>query len=190
MVRSTSFLIGNWNWIKGQDRLVEVVHRLRQRGMVVEARLIGKFLDSQKAYWRPIMRRIETLKLGGAIETPGFSGDIPGELAGLDILLLTSRSEACPMCVLEAMSVGVPQVVFDVGGVRELLGEGEEAAGIMVPEGDVVAMTDAVERLVKDHVLYRKFALNGQSRARRLFSLETCVKVHEDVYRAAMENNG
>lgn len=103
------------------------------------------------------------------------------------------------MSVLEAMSVGVPQVCFRVGGVPELLGtqgraserpDMDRPAGVVVPEGDVDAMVEAVERLLSETERYRELARAGQARARALFSLEACVARHHAVYNAAIGARG
>lgn len=179
-------LLANWNPIKGQDRFIEVIARLKKERGSIKAQIIGRFLDSQITFWEPIVEHIRTSDLDDSIDCPGFVADTAGALTSLDILLLTSHSEACPICVLEAMSIGIPQVVFDVGGVREMLGEGDEAAGIIVAEGDIDAMVVAVERLLDLPDLYIKMAKNGQARARAHFSLEACVARHEAAYRAAV----
>jgi len=179
-------LLANWNVLKRQDRFVEVIARLRTNGHEVRGRIMGKFLDSQKDYWEPIVARMTADGLDRVIETPGFVADVPAAMADLDVLLLTSVSEASPICVLEAMAIGLPQVVFDVGGVREQLGEGDGAAGLVVPEGDIDAMVAAVERLLGDPALYAAMAANGQARARAEFSLEACVARHEAAYAAAI----
>lgn len=183
-------LIGNWNWVKGQGRFVEVIRRLRADGLEARGLVAGRFLESQENFWRPIVADIEASGLKDAIETPGFVADTHAALRDSDLLLLTSHSEASPMAVLEAMAVGVPQVVFDVGGVREMLGEGEDAAGIVVPEGDVAAMTDAAQKLLSDKEMYSRLAHNGQARARAMFSVEACAERHLQAYRRAAGQKG
>ena len=180
-------LLGNWNRIKRQDRFVEAVARLRAAGRPVRGRIMGGFNKTQRTYWEPILARMAADRLDEVIEAPGFVSDTAAALADIDILLLTSVSEASPICVLEAMSIGIPQVVFDVGGVRELLGEGDDSAGIIVPEGDIDAMTAAIGRILDDPDLYRRMAAAGQARARAHFSLEACVARHEAAYRAAID---
>lgn len=179
-------LLGNWNWIKGQDRFVEAIARLRDQELPVKGQIMGRFLDSQEAFWKPVIERMKADKLDQVIACPGFVEDTVEALGGLDILLLTSHSEASPICVLEAMSIGVPVVSFDVGGVREMLGDGEESAGLVVPEGDVAALVKAAASLLRDPARYSRMALAGQARAREYFSMEACVKRHEAAYRAAI----
>jgi len=180
----------NWNRGKRQDRFVEVIARLRARGRPVRGIVMGLFMDTQRDWWEPILARMKADGLDRVIETPGFVSDMPAAMRRLDLHLLTSVSEASPICVMEAMSTGVPQVVFDVGGVQEMLGQGEEAAGIVVPEGDVDAMAAGVERLLDDPALYARMSANGRERARTRFSLEACVERHEAAYATAIARKG
>lgn len=183
---ATITLIGNWNWIKGHDKFVTVIGSLVDHGFKVKGLIVGKFLDGQKAYWEPILQQIENGHLKDSIDTPGFVKDVVATLAKSDLLLLTSHSEASPMSVLEAMAMGVPIVSFDVGGVQEMIGQSEQAAGIVVPAGDVEAMQTATARLLDDKALYESACANGIKRAKELFSLEICVEKHKAAYKSAI----
>ena len=180
-------LLANWNRLKGQDRFVEAIARLRADGRPVRGRAMGRLLDSQRGFWEPVLARLAAdPELDAAIERTGFVDDVATALADLDILVLTSLSEASPIVVLEAMAVGLPQVVFDVGGVREMLGEGGDVAGIVVPAGDVAALVAAIGRVLDDPDLYAALAAAGPVRARERFSLEACIERHLAAYRAAI----
>lgn len=181
-------MIGNWNWIKGQDRFVEVIRRLKERKVPVEAMIVGKFLESQKEYWNPIVARIAELNLEEVISTPGFKSDMVDVLKNSKLFILASHSEASPISLLEAMAMGVPAVSFDVGGVQEMLGDGPESAGIVVPEGDIGAMVSAIEFVLADPAVYQRMSEAGQKRARDHFSLESCVERHKAAYTAAISN--
>lgn len=178
-------LIGNWNWIKGQDRFVTVIENLRNNGTDVQGRIVGKFIAGQETFWQPIMDRIARENLTDHIETPGFADDMAEVLRHSDIFLLTSHSEASPISLLEAMAMGVPSVCFDVGGVREMIGDGDAAAGIVVDEGDTAAMEAATKRLLDDPALYRRMSAAGPARVRANFALETCVERHKMAYAEA-----
>lgn len=181
-------LIGNWNWIKGHDRFVEVVRQLHRDGVIIKAEVVGKFLDSQETYWTPIVKDIQDSGLSGVIDTRGFVSDMVAVLEQTDLFLLTSHSEASPISLLEAMSMGVPAISFDVGGVSEMIGEGSDAAGIVVPEGDIGAMVAAVKKVIGDQTLYKEMSDAGRRRARENFSLEACVERHKMAYKAAVED--
>ena len=68
----------------------------------------------------------------------GERHDVPELLAAADIFVLASRSEGAPLSILEAMAAGLPVVASDVGGVAELVADGE--TGLLVPAGDAAAL--------------------------------------------------
>lgn len=91
-------------------------------------------------------RVAEVPALAGRIVRCGERRDMPEIYNACDILMLTSRSEGSPNAVAEAMSCGVPCVVTDVGDAAQLVGSSEDVA----PVGDVLALAEAVLRLVRD----------------------------------------
>lgn len=182
-------LIANWNPLKGQDRFIDVIERLVARGHDVHAVLVGQTTDNQEPYWRPLHERITMSPLASRFTLVDYTSEVPALLVEWDVALLTSRSEASPMSVIEAMAVGLPQVCFQVGGVDELLGTTRgDRAGISVPEGDVEAMVSAVERLLTDPALYEAFSKAGPVRAQEHFSLDACVARHLAAYDAATQS--
>jgi glycosyltransferase involved in cell wall biosynthesis len=68
--------------------------------------------------------------------------------------------EACPLAVLEAMSLGIPVVATDHGGAPEVLA----GAGLLVPPGDARALAEAVTRLLDDPDLRTRCAVRGRER--------------------------
>ena len=172
---STLTLLGNWNPLKGQQDFIDTLSALRGRGHNVSGRLAGRLLDSQRAYWEPIVARIKAdPDLAERVDIMGFVDDVPGVLEQSDILLIPSISEAGPMSCVEAMAGGVPVVAYDVGDVRMMLDpDGAEPCGIVVNNDDAPAMADAVARLLDDPGLYAAISANGPRRARALYSTET-----------------
>ena len=75
--------------------------------------------------------------------------------------------EAQSLSVLEAMSVGVPVVGTDHGGIPETLGE----AGLVVPPGDAGALATAVSRLISDPALRRRCRTAGPLRVATSYAL-------------------
>jgi glycosyltransferase involved in cell wall biosynthesis len=78
----------------------------------------------------------------------GHREDVEARLEAADIFVLPSRSEAFPNAVLEAMAAGLPVVASGVGGVLEVVRQGE--TGLIVPPGDPAALASAVCRLMGD----------------------------------------
>lgn len=86
--------------------------------------------------------------LGQHITLLGRCEDMASFYSSLDVLLSSSRTEGLPMALMEAMASGVPVVATDVGDVAAIVKDGQ--TGVLVPQGDVPAMQEAVVALLRD----------------------------------------
>jgi glycosyltransferase involved in cell wall biosynthesis len=118
----------------------------------------------------------------------GERDDVPGLLSDADVFVLASRSEGLPLSVIEAMAAGLPVVASDVGGLRELVRDGE--TGVLVPPGDPAALADALRPLLADHELRRRLGSAGRERATALFDLSGFRRAHLELYRRELAAAG
>lgn len=114
----------------------------------------------------------------------GMRRDIPRIDAALDVAVLSSRSEAFPLAVGEAMASGVPCVVTDVGDAALLVGD----CGAVVPAGDPKRLADAISALL-DRPSSEREALGAAARDHVVHSYEIghIVARYEDLYRELAE---
>lgn len=148
---------------------------------------IGVKLPNHQSYHHEIQRLVSDLDLEPFIEDLGFVQKLEKTIASLDLLVLSSVSEACPIAVLKAMATGIPVVATDVGGVHELLLRSpEEPAGIVVPPRDSEAIATGVLELLHDSEKARRMGQSGRRLAEKHFSLDACVRRHLDVYIASL----
>ena len=131
---------------------------------------------------------IRRLGLEDRVELAGERSDVPELLAASDVFVLSSRSEGLPVSVLEAMAAELPVVASAVGGLAELVEDGE--TGILVPAGDESALAQALRTLVGDPGLRRKLGAAGRARAEAQFDLDAFRRAHLELYHRQLELAG
>ena len=99
---------------------------------------------------RPLEMRAERLGLADRVEFLGWAD--PGDVLGRsDAVALVSEVEGQPLSLLDARAAGLPVIATDVGGVSEIVVDGE--TGMLVPIDDVDALVSAIQALATDHEL-------------------------------------
>jgi glycosyltransferase involved in cell wall biosynthesis len=116
---------------------------------------------------------------------PGALGFVPhAELQRLyaraAVVVLPSHREGLPLCLIEAMAHGKPVVASAVGGIPELVRDGE--TGCLVAPGDVAGLRTALERLLADASLRRRLGVAARSRAIALCSQHRVTRATLDAY--------
>lgn len=102
-----------------------------------------------------------------------------------DIFVMPTRAECFGIVFTEAMACGVPVVTCPVGGVPEVVSDGE--TGLMVKPGDVQSLGQALDRLVNDAGLRRGLGLRGRDIAEQKFDAKKNVARIVDVLRNVAE---
>jgi L-malate glycosyltransferase len=113
-----------------------------------------------------VQKLAEELRLDDAVRFPGYL-DMAAkkeEGNGADIFLNTNRIDNMPVSVVEACAMGLPVVATRVGGIPQLLTDGETA--LLVPDDDDEAMAAASLRLLHDPALASQLSKNGRELAR------------------------
>src|SRR5205823_13173952 len=121
-------------------------------------------------------------------ELVGARRDVPELLAAADLFVLSSRSEGLPISVLEAMAAGLPVVATNVGGMPEVVVNGE--TGFLVPPAEPRALAEAVGRLLLDPELRQRFGAAGRRRAERRFDVARFHRAHVRLYCRELELRG
>jgi colanic acid/amylovoran biosynthesis glycosyltransferase len=159
---------------KGFDVLLEAVKAASERGDGVVVRIVGA--GEEEAALRAA---IDRLGVRGAVSLEGaVSPDAVRERLRdwADVVAVPSRVEAdgdrdgLPNVVGEAMACGVPVVGTPVGGILEMLTDGE--TGLVVPAEDAGALADALVRLAADPGLARRLGERARAKAETTFDLE------------------
>jgi glycosyltransferase involved in cell wall biosynthesis len=163
--------------IKGHDVLLQAVRQARRvvRDLTLDIAGTGLLEEELRA-------QVAGLGLGDAVRFLGHVSTVP--YADSAIVVVPSLGEGFGMVALEAMERGRPVIASDVGGLPEIVADGE--TGLVVPSGDVQALAWAIAELASD--LPRAAALGAAARSRALaeFRQERCTDRHEELYRKAL----
>jgi len=110
----------------------------------------------------------------------GSTLDVPDIMAAFDLMLLTSDWEPFGIVNIESMSMGVPVVAFDVGGVSESVTD--DVTGILVPPGDVSGMAHALVQLLGDAGRRAEMGVAGRARVEQDFDTKRTTAAVFDHY--------
>lgn len=171
---------------KGIEVLLEAVAGVRAQGLPVRLRAVGGFETPE--YEREVMSLVDKLGLADAIDWTGFTEDVNGELAEMDLFVLPSLfGEGLPMVVLEAMAAGVPVVATRVEGVPEAIRDGQD--GLLAEPGNPASLAQAIGRVVRGEVDWRALGTSAQARHAQAFSDRSMAAGVAEVYRRVLKLN-
>ena len=132
------------------------------------------------------MRRLAAeLGLAGRVHFLGPRDDVPDLLSALDIFVLPSHSEGVSLALLEAMAASLPVIATRVGGLPEVVTDGEN--GLLIPPQDPEALATALERLLADPDLAQKLGGNARKQVEANFSLERLGREINEIYGELIE---
>ena len=117
------------------------------------------------------------LELEDRVVFTGFRNDVAGALHAIDIVVLSSDSEAFPLSLLEAMASSRPIVSTAVGGIPEIVEDG--VTGYLVPPRDATSLAARLVDLAENPDRRRAFGRAGRLRLEREFTLERHVEETE-----------
>jgi colanic acid/amylovoran biosynthesis glycosyltransferase len=106
------------------------------------------------------------------------------KLTRADIFALASFAEGLPIALMEAMAMGIPCISTLVAGIPELIRDGLD--GLLVPASSEQALSAALERLICDAELRRRFAIAGRQRVEEFYDLQKNVRSLADTLQGCL----
>jgi colanic acid/amylovoran biosynthesis glycosyltransferase len=152
---------------KGLDFLIRCLKLLRDRGFSLRLRLAGD--GSQRA---ELQRLASELNVSEFVEFLGFlnEDEIIRELEASDLFVLPSFVEGVPVCVMEAMAIGVPVIATNIAGTSELVTHG--VTGLLVRPSDSEALADAAVEMITNYEFRLRAAELGRKVVVENFDVE------------------
>jgi L-malate glycosyltransferase len=169
-------MVAGFDKVKGHDVLLRALGALKRRGTAVTLLVVGD--GGQRPAIEALARDLELGK--NELRLLGFRSDVPDLLVASDFFVLPSRDEGLPLAVLEAMARSVPVIATPVGGVPELVTDGEH--GLLVPVDDSEALAAAIGRLASDRALGARLGEAAHRRVLADFSFEGMTDKYEALY--------
>jgi glycosyltransferase involved in cell wall biosynthesis len=172
--------------IKGHIVLADAFEALASHGPHAKLILIGDTLGQPE--YRRILQQVEE-SLAGSQCCNRFQiiqgcHDAQPVLRAADIYVQPSFMEALSVATGEAMAMGLPAVVSGVGGLKEMVVEGE--AGFQVEPGNCRQLASALQRLIDDHSLRRRMGDAARRHAKSHFSPDVAAGKYAAVYEGAV----
>lgn len=121
------------------------------------------------------------LKLEHCLHFAGLQAEVRPYLAAFDIYMMSSVFEGLPVALLEAMSMGIPVISTDAGGIKEVVRHNEE--GLLVEVDQWPQLAGCAVSLIKDEQRRKNLGIAARKRSEESFSLERMVKALEETYK-------
>ena len=181
-----SLIIGYVGWlipIKGVTYLVSAMEKVLEKHPESMLVLVGKGDDmgDEEVHLR---EQVKKLNLADKVHFWGWRPDVDTIMSCFDIFVLPSLNEGMGRVLVEAMSAGLPIVASRVGGIPDLVKDGEN--GLLVPPADASALEKAISDLLTDKEKRKRMGEAGKKMCRP-YSAEAMVEQIHDLYKDLLE---
>lgn len=160
---------------KGLEYLIKAMPKISEKFPNTKLVLVGEGPNRKN-----LESIVEKLEIKNLVTFLGKQKDIPTLLKSSNIFVLPSKREAFGLVNLEAMLTPLPIVATKIGGIPEIIKDGD--TGILVEAEDSEALADAIKSLIEDSETRNKMANAGQKRALEHFDAKKMAEAYEKEY--------
>ena len=175
--------IGRMTAIKRVPDILAAFKALRDRGVEATLCLVGDGPDRDA-----VEQLASDLGIVRDILFVGYQRDVAPYYAFFDAFLLPSANEGTPVVAIEALASERPVVATRVGGVPDVVDDGED--GFLVEVGDIPALADRLEQLARDPELRARMGKAGRERVVPRYRVERLVDDVDTLYRELLTEQG
>lgn len=176
----TLLTVANLRKEKAHEVLFAALARIAPRHPSLRLRVAG---DGPRA--QELRALAASLGVADRIAFLGHREDVAALLAEADLFVLSSRSEAFPNSVVEAMAAGLPVVAAGVGGLVELVEPGR--TGVLVPADDPASLASALDSLIASPERARQLGEAARAEIARRYSFDRMVRSFEELYLSQLQ---
>lgn len=176
--RLHALMVGRLSGVKGIDLAIDALAQVPQ-DVPWHLNLVG-----EGGLRTELEAQVGRLGLRDRVSFLGFRRDVFALMAHSDLLVMSSHHEGLPYTLLEAMSLGMPTLASDVGGLAEVLRH--EQTGLLVPAGAMAQLAAALVRLGRDRELRLRLGEEAARVQRERFTLTAMGEGYLRAYAAAI----
>lgn len=150
--------VGRLDYQKGFDRLIQAWELVQHTGKFTDWKLD---IYGQGEWQEMLQQMIDKAELQNTVCLNRPTKQIGEEYVKSDMLVMSSNYEGFPMVMIEAMACGLPVVSFDYKcGPKDIIQSGIN--GLLVPNGDIQALADAMMKVMEDEAYRKMLSLNAR----------------------------
>jgi glycosyltransferase involved in cell wall biosynthesis len=168
--------VGRMTGVKNTDDVLEALRLLRERGVDATLLMVGDGPDREH-----VETRANSLGIVRHCLFLGYQRDVAPWYGAIDAFVLPSVNEGTPVVVMEALAAGRPVVATRVGGVPDVVREGED--GFLVEVGDRDGLAERLARLAQDPALRDRMGAAGRERVLDRYAVKRLVDDVDALYR-------
>jgi glycosyltransferase involved in cell wall biosynthesis len=165
---------------KCYEGVIEAAAEVRKRVPDVVVLIVGGEESDTTTAREPLERQIAARGLEGTVRMTGFRPDVFDLISAVDVACLNSDREGSPLSVMEYMAAGKPVVATRVGGVPDIVVDGQ--TGVLIDRYDPPGLAAALSELLLDPERAARMGQAGLERQREDFTLDATTRAIENLY--------
>jgi N-acetyl-alpha-D-glucosaminyl L-malate synthase BshA len=173
--------VSNFRAVKRPIDCVEILAKVKEKGENVRLVLVGDGPERSAVFYRA-----DQLGVSDEIIAVGKQANIADYLGVADVFLLPSELESFGLAALEALACEVPVIATRIGGIPEVVTEGE--TGYLSDVGDTRKMADDVMKLLADEDMRRAFGEKGREQAIQRYGSDKIIPQYISFYEKVLDN--
>jgi glycosyltransferase involved in cell wall biosynthesis len=173
------WFLGQERGLKGHEDFFAALNLARDERPDIRGVVIGGGWDGA-GWYEDRLRYLGHAICDGSLSFLGTRSDVAALYPDLDLAVVPSHSEGCPHGAVEPLLCGVPVVATNVGGLPDLIRDGE--TGWLVPPKNPEALARAILEALEDKQDARRRTIEGQKRMRNLFDVERTAREVAEIY--------
>lgn len=172
--------IAELNKNKNQLQVIKAIRQINKMGY----KNIKYLIVGEGPYYKKLKNKIEKYNLTENIILYGYSKEVPKIINSSDVIILTSKREGLPKCIMEAMAAGKPVIVTNVRGSRDLIINNEN--GYIISVNNINQTSKAILEMYNSKTI-KQFGENSKSLIKK-YSIDIIMKEYINVYNKYIED--